>query len=119
MYKRQTRDSSACVYTYIKLTFRPLEENSHEGAEVSGRVCEREIISREAAARDVLNRAHVLDVGGIFTRARNPHRVQPVGVFLGLDVLLEVGRHGAGQVLRVVVIFGLPSENLMAKSTRS
>lgn len=97
---------------YIKLTFRPLEENSYEGAEVSGGVCEGEVVSRETSTRDVLNRAHVLHVGWILARARDPHRVQSVRVLLRFDVLLKIGGHAGGQILRVVVIFRLPAENL-------
>lgn len=100
------------LYIYIKLTFRPLEENSYEGAEVSGGVCEGEVVTRETSTRNVLNRAHVLHVGWILARARDPHRVQPVRVLLRFDVLLKIGGHGGGQILRVVVIFRLPAENL-------
>lgn len=107
---------SLCIR--IKLTLRLLEEDSYEGTQVSGSVCEREIISGKAAARYILYRAHVLNVGWILARARNPYSVQPVGVLLRLDVLLKIGRHGAGQILRVVVIFGLPSEDLTAKIVR-
>lgn len=94
------------------LTFRPLEEDSHEGAKIAWGVCEREVVSRESTTRNVLNRAHVLNVRWIFTSTGYPNGIQSISDLFLLNVLLEISWHSARQVSRVVVVLGLPAENL-------
>lgn len=57
------------------LTNRPLEVHRNQRAQITLRVLVRVVVAGESAPRIVLDLAHVLNVGCVFTLARNPHSV--------------------------------------------
>ncbi len=96
------------------LTLRLLEVGEDDWAEVILLIPVRVVVGGDARVREVLDVADVLDIGGIFALARDPyHLAHHLGRGLLLDVLAQVGRHLLGQLARVRVGLGLPSEDLV------
>lgn len=92
-----------------------LEVHGDDRWQVSVGVLEREEVSRESSAWDVVDRSDVLVVGRVLTGARHP---DDVGVLvasakLGADVLPEILGHEVGQVLGSVVQVRDPVEDLV------
>lgn len=83
--------------------------------QVSFDVLEREKVSWESSAGDVVDWADMFVIGWILTGARNPNNV---GVLItsaefGADVLSEIFRHGFGQVVGSIVQMWNPVEDLI------
>lgn len=83
--------------------------------QVSWGVLEREEISRESSARDVVDRSDVLVVGRVLTGARHPNDVSVLvaSAKLGADVLPEIVGHDFRQMFGSVVQIRDPVEDLV------